>query len=97
MRANKRPIAIIRRSCSDSSVTASKWIEFSEATACARRPITAWHEVLFQRSRRRSHRCLGQAIRRSDAWSQPATAQKLALTVLQDHEAVQEPKRDRRD
>src|SRR5262249_13538382 len=32
MRANKRPIAIIRRSCSDSSVTASQWIEFSEAT-----------------------------------------------------------------
>src|SRR5262249_42996156 len=32
MRTNKRPIAIIRRSCSDSSVTASQWIEFSEAT-----------------------------------------------------------------
>src|SRR5262249_55844810 len=35
MRANKRPIAIIRRSCSDSSVTASQWIEFSEATGSA--------------------------------------------------------------
>ena len=33
MRANKRPIAIIRRSCSDSSVTAKSNGEFSEATA----------------------------------------------------------------
>jgi transposase len=32
IRANKRPIANVRRSCSDSSVTASQWIEFLEAT-----------------------------------------------------------------
>src|SRR5262245_8420592 len=37
MLTNKRPIAIIRRSCSDSSVTASQWIEFSEATGSTRR------------------------------------------------------------
>src|SRR6266446_8179109 len=33
LRINKGPIATIRQSCSDSSVTASQWIEFSGATA----------------------------------------------------------------
>src|SRR5262245_2453141 len=32
MRTNRRPIAIIRRSCSDSSLAASQRMEFSEAT-----------------------------------------------------------------
>src|SRR5260370_19881125 len=44
MRTNKKPIATIRQSCSDSLVTASQWIEFSGATRVGVPPAAKIHD-----------------------------------------------------